>query len=64
MAPYPPSHPTLISRLIFMSRWLQLPLYRGLTLVHIAFLLSGIAIAAVDRVMPAPGMHDMPSAPH
>jgi hypothetical protein len=32
--------------------------------IHIAFLLSALAIAAVDRVMPAPRMHDMPSAPH
>lgn len=71
----------LLPRLIFMSRWLQVPLYLGLivaqcvyvwqfwvelvqaftekapfyqTVIHITFLLSAVAIAAVDRIMPAP----------
>jgi len=37
-----------LPRLIFLSRWLQVPLYLG----HIAFLLSAMAIAACDRIMP------------
>jgi uncharacterized membrane protein YqhA len=61
-----------IPRILFLSRWLQLPLYLGLivaqgiyvwlasvlkviiaqTAIHITFLLSAIAIAMSDRIMP------------
>jgi uncharacterized membrane protein YqhA len=44
-----------LPQLIFASRWLQLSLYLGLkTTIHIAFLLSAMAIAAVDRILPTP----------
>jgi len=46
-----------IPAFIFASRWLQLPLYLGLIVaqvgIHLTFLLSAIAIAAADRVMPS-----------
>ena len=44
--------------LIFASRWLQLPLYLGLIVIRVTFLLSALAIAWSDRIMPAPaGKH-------
>ena len=41
-----------LPHLIFASRWLQLPLYLGLIVAQLTFLLSALAIAAVDRLMP------------
>jgi uncharacterized membrane protein YqhA len=81
-----------LPRLIFVSRWLQLPLYLGLlvaqavyvwqfmcellhltakvvdgsltekqmlwqTVIHCTFLLSAVAIAAVERILPEPQPH-------
>ncbi len=34
------------------------------TVIHVTFLFSALAIAAVDRVMPAPVRHDEPRPPH
>jgi uncharacterized membrane protein YqhA len=45
-----------MKQLIFASRWLQLPLYLGLIVaqvgIHITFLLSAMAVAAADRIIP------------
>jgi len=50
-----------IPRILFMSRWLQLPLYLGLIVAQGVyvwyFLISALAIPAVDRTMPQSRPH-------
>jgi uncharacterized membrane protein YqhA len=50
-----------MTNILFGSRWLQLPLCLGLivaqTVIHMAFVLSAIAIAYVDKLMRVENKH-------